>query len=103
MNLSKELKKKRDAETRLNKQSPTPVFVAGGGESGGDVYYTEGDTLYQIKQVIATRLLAGDNITITDNEDGTYTISTEASVDLMFDGGSANSNDFTVTFDGGGA
>ena len=30
MNLSKELKKKRDAEARLNKQSPTPTFSSDG-------------------------------------------------------------------------
>lgn len=85
MNLSKQLKRKRDAEARLQKQSPTPSYVGSGGNpsSGGgtipnDEYVTIQNIINQITQVIQTQLIAGDNITITDNEDGTYTISGQA-------------------------
>lgn len=110
MNLSKILKQKRDAEARLSKASPTPVYVgsggtpsSGGGTVEGDEYITNQTIIQKITQVIQTQLIAGDNITITDNGNGTYTIAGEATADIMFDGGSATSNDFTITFDGGEA
>ena len=109
MNLSKELKKKRDAERRLDNISQTPVYIGaggtpstGGGSIAGDTFVTSETIINQITQVIQNQLIAGDNITITDNGNGTYTIAGQAT-DLMFDGGSATSNDFTITFDGGGA
>lgn len=37
MNLAKELKKKRDAEKRLEQNSPMPIFI--GGNSGGNDAY----------------------------------------------------------------
>ena len=110
MNISKELKKKRDAEARLNKQSQTPVYVGsggnpsnGGGTVEGDTFVTNETIINQIMQVIQNQLIAGDNITITDNLDGTYTIAGQATADLMFDGGTASSLDFTINFDGGEA
>lgn len=85
MNISKELKKKRDAEARLQKSSPTPVYVGsggtpstGGGTIEGDTYITNETIINKINNVINNQLVAGDNITITDNMDGTYTISGEA-------------------------
>lgn len=38
MNLSKVLKQKRDAEDRLRRNSPQPVFIGGGGDGGSDTY-----------------------------------------------------------------
>ena len=85
MNLSKELKKKRDAERRLDNISQTPVYVGtggtpstGGGTVAGDTFVTNETIISQITQVIQNQLIAGDNITITDNLDGTYTIAGEA-------------------------
>ena len=110
MNLSKELKKKRDAERRLDNISQTPAYVGtggtpstGGGSIAGDTFVTNKTIINQITQVIQNQLIAGDNITITDNGNGTYTIAGQATADLMFDGGTASSLDFTITLDGGGA
>ena len=85
MNLSKELKKKRDAERRLDNISPSPSYVGsggtpstGGGTVEGDTYITNETIINEIYNVINNQLIAGDNITIVDNLDGTHTISGEA-------------------------
>ncbi len=99
MNISKILKQKRDAEARLQKASPTPVYVGsggtpstGGGTVEGDTYVTNETIINEITNVISNQLIAGDNITITDNLDGTYTIAGQA-------GGGATERDLLTNGD----
>ena len=120
MNLSKELKKKRDAERRLDNISQTPAYVGtggtpstGGGSITGDTFITNETIINQITQVIQNQLIAGDNITITDNGNGTYTIAgdgggggafafeigTDGHLYLLYDDGSSTPN---YTVDGSG-
>lgn len=56
MNLAKTLKKKRDAEERLRKRSPSPTFLSGGGPSGGDIFVTEQTIVNQINNLSFTTL-----------------------------------------------
>ena len=85
MNISKQLKRKRDAEARSQKASPTPVYVGSGGtpSSGGGTI--EGDTYISNQQII-------NNFTTLFN-----------SPELMLDGGDATIRDFSLVIDGGGA
>ena len=79
-NISKQLKKKRDAEARLKRQSPEMNFVAGiGGVS--DAYVSNKtivnnftEVTEEINNYVTNHIVAGDNITIIDNGDTTYTL-----------------------------
>lgn len=110
MNLAKTLKKKRDAEERLRKRSPSPTFVSGGGPSGGDIFVTEQTIVNQINNLSFADLpdtpasytgQEGKVLAVKSTEDGLEFVQAGISFDLYFDGGSASSNDFTITFDGG--
>ena len=79
MNLAKTLKKKRDAEERLRKRSPSPTFLSGGGPSGGDIFVTEQTIVNQINNLSFTTLpdtpssytgQAGKVVAVNETEDG---------------------------------